>query len=451
MSRIAIIVRIDDKDQAPAQVPKGYAKREALLLDDEGFLRYGLSAVAAKSEKLGFDPPEAAFDLLAFAAAVTAADTRVNRGTAQDRWTRELHLAVPVAAPALWTAQQDTLVGILNFLTGDRWSVSFHARPKGHKRLVRPPSILKTWEPSCVALFSGGLDSFIGAIDALTANEQPLFVSHYWDSDTSKHQSYCLERLRHHFPKHQFDSIRARIGFETGFTDEGETENTLRARSFLFFAMATFMAAGIGKPINVMVPENGFISLNVPLDGLRLGALSTRTTHPWYMARWNQLLQVLGLPVQLVNEYRLQTKGEMLAQCKNQPVVSKELQHTMSCSSANKIRWKGEGQKHCGYCVPCLIRRAAIKAAFGSDTTPYFVKSFTAKPLNSTAAEGEHIRSFQAAISRLQARPTLAKFLIHQPGPLIDHMHELAQYERVYAAGLSEVKNLLQGAKVRPL
>lgn len=51
------------------------------------------------------------------------------------------------------------------------------------------------------------------------------------------------------------------------------------------------------------VPENGLIALNVPLDPLRLGALSTRTTHPFYMARWNDLLSALGIPGRLENPY----------------------------------------------------------------------------------------------------------------------------------------------------
>lgn len=451
MSRTAIIVRIDESDKSAALLPNGYAKRETVLFDENGFILHGLAAVVGKCEKLGLDPPEAAFDLLALAAAVTAADTRVDRRGAQDWWTRELHLSVPVADPALWQSLAGNLSGLLSFLSGDRWSFSFHARPRGKKRLVKAPGVMRTWQPSCVSLFSGGLDSFIGAIDLLKAKEQPLFVSHYWDSDTSAHQSYCLERLRYHYKKSTMDSVRARIGFETDYFDEGAKENTLRARSFLFFAMAVYAAAGIGKSTEVMVPENGFISLNVPLDTLRLGALSTRTTHPWYMARWNQLLQSLGLPVALNNPYRLLTKGEMLAKCSDAPVVQDELAHTMSCSSANKARWKGEKPGHCGYCVPCLIRRASVKAAFGKDPTPYGIKYLDAQPLNSEKAEGEHIRSFQAAIQRLKARPKIAKFLIHQPGPLVDHAHELHKYERVYVAGLAEVEALLRGVDVRPL
>ena len=51
-----------------------------------------------------------------------------------------------------------------------------------------------------------------------------------------------------------------------------------------------FAATGLAPPFSLAVPENGLIALNVPLDPLRLGALSTRTTHPFYIARWNELL-----------------------------------------------------------------------------------------------------------------------------------------------------------------
>jgi len=451
MSRTTFIIRINDKDASKASVPKGYSTRELVLLDEHERLRFGLSAITGKCEKLGFTPSETAFDLLALAAAITAADTRVDRRTGQDRWTRELHIALPVRDPARWNAVSSTLVGMLGFLSGDRWSLSFHARPAGHNSLAPIPEVLRTWQPTEVSLFSGGLDSFIGAIDLLVAKKQPLFVSHYWDSDTAQTQSYCLDRLHHHYPKATTDSVRARIGFDKDALDGEERELSLRARSFLFFAMAAYTADGVGKPMSVCVPENGLISLNVPLDPLRLGSLSTRTTHPWYIARWNQLLQGLGLPVELYNPYRFKTKGEMAVECADKDVLQKELPHTMSCSSPNKQRWQGEGPKHCGHCVPCLIRRAAVKVAFARDFTPYAIKRLDERPLDSQKAEGEHIRSFQAAIARHAARPSLAKFAIHQPGPLIDHLDELGEYVRVYSAGLAEVQTLIKKVDVRPL
>ena len=47
-------------------------------------------------------------------------------------------------------------------------------------------------------------------------------------------------------------------------------ESTTRGRSFLFFALAALAASGLGGQPVIYVPENGLISLNVPLDPLRV-------------------------------------------------------------------------------------------------------------------------------------------------------------------------------------
>jgi hypothetical protein len=54
---------------------------------------------------------------------------------------------------------------------------------------------------------------------------------------------------------------------------------------------------------NHLALENGLIAINVPLDPLRLGAFSTRTTHPFYVARWNELLAALGVTGRIVNSF----------------------------------------------------------------------------------------------------------------------------------------------------
>jgi hypothetical protein len=103
--------------------------------------------------------------------------------------------------------------------------------------------------------------------------------------------------------------------------------------------------------------------------------------------------------------------------------------------------------------VPCLIRRAAIEAAFGSgnDPTIYTVKDLTAQPLNTLKSEGEQIRSFQAAIARLQQRPDLAKLLIHKQGPLEDQAAHLAELADVYRRGRAEIGALLDGVRAQPV
>lgn len=52
-----------------------------------------------------------------------------------------------------------------------------------------------------------------------------------------------------------------------------------------------------------------------------MGTSSTRTTHPHYMALFQELLNLIEIPVRLVNPYQFKTKGEMLLECKNQTFV----------------------------------------------------------------------------------------------------------------------------------
>ena len=43
------------------------------------------------------------------------------------------------------------------------------------------------------------------------------------------------------------------------------------------------------KKIDILVPENGVISINVPLTVRRVGTLSTRTTHPYFIQEIQKL------------------------------------------------------------------------------------------------------------------------------------------------------------------
>jgi hypothetical protein len=206
--------------------------------------------------------------------------------------------------------------------------------------------------------------------------------------------------------------------------------------------------------MEINVPENGLISLNVPLDPLRVGALSTRTTHPYYMARYNELLRNLGIDAYLNNPYAFMTKGEMARQCRDQTFLRQHAENTMSCSSPQSTRWNPdlneEQSIHCGRCVPCLIRRASLFAAFGTDGTSYRIPDLRARVLDCSKAEGEHVRAFQFSLDRLARSPGHAKFDIHKPGPLSDHPDNYDDYAGVYIRGMEEVSRLLNGVRTRP-
>lgn len=205
--------------------------------------------------------------------------------------------------------------------------------------------------------------------------------------------------------------------------------------------------------ITLKVPENGLIAVNVPLDPLRLGALSTRTTHPFYIARWNDALKMLGVNVRIENPYWSRTKGEMVRGCANGALLRALTPFSLSCASPVKGRWQGLGTQHCGYCVPCLIRRAALLEGLRPDPDPtiYTVGNLTDGVLSTRNSEGIQVRSMQLAVERLRSRPELASILIHKPGPLFDEPPaRRAALAEVYRRGLEEVGTLLAGVRTRP-
>ena len=127
----------------------------------------------------------------------------------------------------------------------------------------------------------------------------------------------------------------------------------------------------------------------------------------------------------------------------------------MSCSAESKYRRYHDPALriigHCGYCVPCLIRRASLLRAFGNDSTRYWLPNLHSGPIDSSKALGTDIRAFQVALARLALQPGRARLDIHIPGPLPRGPGDLDGYERVYREGMQEVANLLEDVEARPL
>lgn len=450
MRRHSIVVRLGTTDKTKVTVAdKGSLVSTLDFISSYKRLDHGLGQILDQLTERGMSPSETAIDLAILAATVIAADTRISRqDDSQDSWTREIDLYLPVSDVDLWSDNAQLIRHMLRFLTGDLWRITFRPRKKGMESFLdKPPTLIGT-AFDAVCLFSGGLDSFIGAIDLLENGKHPIFVSHYKDAST-KSQEICAERLGKHYgafgPRH----VRANVSFDKNDLPGLGTETTTRGRSFIFFALAVLAADAIDGTPTIYVPENGLISLNVPLDPLRLGAWSTRTTHPFYMARWQELLDNLEIDARLHNPYRFNTKGEMLSGCANPDFISKNYEITISCSSISKSRWKELPPGHCGYCAPCLIRRASIEAALGNDTTQYSLSDLYAHPLNARNAESTNVRSFQMLHRRLSSNPDLARILIHKTGPLNDYSDaEISDYAKVFKRGIKEIGALVKKVRI---
>jgi hypothetical protein len=454
MKRQLLAGRFGPDDQV--DIPMAADEQRTLLqmVAGEKSLDHGIGSALTSLKKLGIFPSEIGIDLLVVAAHVHAADTRISRAEqSQDSWTREIRLVVPVSDPTRWTAATPTLTKALNFLTGDRWTVGYRARPHRFATIASDtPPTLPAPPFDSVSLFSGGLDSLIGAIDLLHRGSTPLLVSHFGEGATSDAQGKLFSGLKKNYDKSSFERLRVGMTFDDGLVEDVGSENTTRGRSFLFFALGVFAGTGLGKNFTLRVPENGLIALNVPLDPLRLGSNSTRTTHPYYMARWNDLLSQLGINGRVENPYWDKTKGEMASACENPALLARLAPDSLSCSSPTKGRWQGLGIEHCGYCLPCLIRRAALDRAWGpgKDETTYTVSDLRAKALDTRESTGQQVRSFQYAIERLRGHPQLANLLIHKPGSLTDEVARLDELADVYRRGLDEVARLIDGVETRP-
>ena len=420
-------------------------------------LNHGIGGALTSLKQLGVFPSEIGLDLLIVAAHVHAADTRISRTEqSQDSWTREIRLVVPVSDPNRWQAAAETLTRMLGFLTGDRWSIGFRSRPERFVSITTPRGTLLPTTFDALSLFSGGLDSLIGAIDLLESGRIPLLISHAGEGASSDAQNKLFTKLKSYYTALAFDRLRLPMVFANGLVEGVGSENSTRGRSFLFFALGIFAGTGTGSDFVLRVPENGLIALNVPLDPLRLGSNSTRTTHPFYMARWNDLLAELGINGRVENPYWNKTKGEMVSSCTNDVLLRSLAGDSLSCASPASGRWQGlegHGIEHCGHCLPCLIRRASLDTAWGpgQDSTVYTLPNLRAQPLDTKESIGKQVRSFQFAIERLRGRPDLARLLIHKPGSLADEIQHLDQWADVYRRGLSEVEQLIAGVTTKPI
>lgn len=370
-------------------------------------------------------------DLLYISSFVYLADCTSPRSQTITNWERNIKLNIPVLNIELMNEIKPDLVAALNFLSGDYWQIEFRKRDyeETERYQLDKTKQLKIPEPfDCVSMLSGGLDSCIGAINLLEERKKPLFVGcHGRGASVKPYQNkiFYLLKNKYNLSNNCFKqfSLERNANGQIG-------ELTTRSRSFYFFMHGIAMA-DIYKVNEVIIPENGVISLNIPLTWSRLGSSSTRTTHPYYMSILNTILKKLGTSIYLTNPYQFKTKGEMMLECKNHDLLKDVASLTMSCSHPSD-RYSGEESikdSHCGYCVPCTIRRAAFKKAKFNDDSKY------RDPDGEVARQ--NFKSFEIGII---SKSKIGIFDILRSGPIPD-TENYSRYLDLYARGVKEVKD----------
>lgn len=394
--------------------------------------------------ELGINVDASAIDLITIASAVTAAETFERRGDAADAWSRVMHLHIPVTDENLWNKLSDRLSSILNFLTGDQWKFTFTKTslqvPKpivSNKSKARLNSLKGL---NSVCLFSGGLDSAVGAIDILNGKSKykPLLLSHAYRGDGVKQEN--IKKLL----KAQYGELSYSISPSLMSRLKGKTDVTMRGRSFNFLAMAVLGISALRNANNdcsistIIVPENGYISINPPLTRRRIGSHSTRTTHPYFLSRLEELLKDVGVHVKFVNPYQFTTKGEMLAKCVDQAAIAKAVPLSVSCS-----HWH---RKHmqCGHCVPCLIRRSSIHYAGFTKDSSYVSQDL--KFIHKEKDTRDDLHAVQTAIIRL-GKTKYYKGWVRQSGALPEDQVTRKKLESTIKRGLKEVETFIKAEK----
>lgn len=373
-----------------------------------------------------------ALDLLYISIAVFVADRKSLREKAYDAWSREFYLYMPVLNCELMEENKELIQKMLSFLTGDIWHFEFRSREltiTENEHLNRK-SRKKEKEYNQICMFSGGMDSFIGAIDILeNDHNNTLFVSHYGGGKgTKEYQDYLKKLFVYKYGLEDRDFLQFYV------KAVGGVEDTTRSRSIMFFAHAVVLASAQNKPVTIIIPENGLISLNIPISLSRIGTSSTRTTHPNYMKMLQKLISNLGLLVTFKNPYQFKTKGEMLLECCNQEFMKENIHHTMSCSHPDIGRMYSETEPmHCGYCLPCVIRQAAIKRAGIIDDSPYRDSGFSSGP-NAKMI----LNSYRLGISKYN--PRYAFMNIQLNGRIEEQIEE---YTALYIRGMKELKEYI--------
>ena len=392
-------------------------------------------------------------DLLLVASVVYALDKLVVRDTAADAWTRTFDVRIPVAEFDRWKAARETLESCVSYLTGDSWRFRFARRAGG---LARPrPAHLQQrgglGEVEAICLFSGGLDSLIGAIDWMEANRGRLLLVGHHDGDVAgplSDQRGLMAPLATAYPG-RFTAILPRIGIRPG-----GPEISFRSRSLLFLGLAMHVAGAAPRGTPVLIPENGNIALNVPLTPSRQGSCSTRTAHPHYLELLVETLARLGLNTPILNPLRDKSKGECVLSCKNPKLLRTLYDESASCAKrGHKVTWIRRDARQCGRCMPCLYRRAALHAA-GWDDERYGVDICAGELLLDTGAgsavpEGSEDTLAMLAFLRSRLTPSAIARRLSANGRIAPG--DLPRATALVERAMNEVRALLADKAVPPV
>jgi 7-cyano-7-deazaguanine synthase in queuosine biosynthesis len=386
---VQIYLRAPKEKRRP---PPGMAA--VIHLDEPGLAGYPLHHNLSRLFKTPALPSPTVQAFLLATLGVWAADKWLPRRFTPDAWTRHIILHLPVSGE--WLPLAPRLERVLNFLTGDDWTLKLREAPLDLGINGEWPH---SWSPDGMMLFSGGLDSLVGALDFLEAGQRLLLVSHYDFGQLASIQQTLAAVLMGHYGAERVQHLGVRVQFPEA------PELSLRSRSLLYLALGLTAAAAFKPGMPLVIPENGWISLNPPLTGNRLGSYSTRTTHPYFLEQLVGLWQEAHCAAPLLNPYQDLTKGEMVRGCRNRNLLQEIFRLSVSCARPVVSRWQRGAAGSCGYCYPCLMRRAALHALGWDQGEDYRQDVLTDPEILPHRGRGGDLRAMLLALKTWEEMP----------------------------------------------
>jgi 7-cyano-7-deazaguanine synthase in queuosine biosynthesis len=214
-------------------------------------------------------------------------------------------------------------------------------------------------KPVHVALYSGGLDSFLGAFQHLSNGSDSSFVLVSGCTNTRQRVSQREQvRAIGKFSEHAINHVIVPFGLQRSGSEQRE-EKSQRSRGFLFLSLgaATAISAGVRE---VKLYENGIGAINLPFDGTQLGTFNSRAVHPVSLLHMERFLSLLiDGPFRIHNPFLFCTKTEMCDHLRLDD-VGQIIRKTFSCDSF-PLHVKDKPQ--CGSCTSCLLRRMSLESA----------------------------------------------------------------------------------------
>lgn len=314
------------------------------------------------AELLGRTVPPKVADLVEVAEAVQFVD-RMNRRpgwlSAGESWSRELRLVIGVRQPERWrrAVVVEQLIELLTWLTDDVWDIEFTLR-SGQARLSERLQFLFPFpferNPSSIALYSGGLDSFAGLVLDVASGTNPLLVSVVSNSRQDAAQSKTVAALQA-----ASGATLHRVAIPSNLQGLAGLEPTHRTRPVGFLTMAACIASMMDIR-TIRVYENGVGAINLPCSRAQIGAQATKSMHPGTLNRAERLLSlILEHPIRIINPNQYRTKGEMCGKLPHGLLPA--IRDAPSCDTAYAHR--ATKIPNCGHCTSCLLRRQALYSA----------------------------------------------------------------------------------------